>query len=45
LTYFINKNNKSLTIRTDLLKNDKLFQEYLNEWVQKNGIANKVVSS
>jgi hypothetical protein len=45
LTYFINKNNKSLTLRTDLLKNNKLFQEYLKEWVQKNGIANKVASS
>jgi hypothetical protein len=43
LTYFLDKNNKTFTLRSDILKDIPLFQKYLNEWIENNNIKDKVV--
>lgn len=43
LTYFLDKNNKTFTLRSDIVKDVPLFQTYLNEWIENNNIKDKVV--
>lgn len=43
LTYFIDNNNKTFTLRSDIVKDIPLFQQYLNEWIEANNIKDKVV--
>ena len=40
---FLDKNNKTFTLRSDILKDIPLFQKYLNEWIENNNIKDKVV--
>lgn len=43
LTYLVDNKNKSLTLRTDIIKNQNVFNEYLNTWIEENHITDKVV--
>lgn len=38
ITYFVNKNLASFTLRTDMMKERDAFAEALNEWVVKNDL-------
>lgn len=42
LTYFVNKKNISITLRTDMMKEKDAFQQQLNEWISKNNLNDVV---
>lgn len=43
LTYFINYNKKAITLRTDMMKENKEFSGALDAWIVKNNLSDKVV--
>lgn len=43
LTYFINYNKKAITLRTDMMKENKEFNTALDSWILKNNLSDKVV--
>lgn len=45
LTYFVSKQNQSITLRTDILKDKDVFNIQLMEWVTKNNISDKIIAS
>ncbi|MCD6019136.1 MAG: hypothetical protein K0S53_2257 [Bacteroidetes bacterium] len=44
LTYFINYNRKAITLRTDMMKENKEFNSALDSWIVKNNLSDKVVT-
>lgn len=45
LTYFVSKQNQSITLRTDILKDKDVFNVQLMEWVTKNNISDRIIAS
>ncbi len=43
LTYFVNHQNKSFTVRTDMMKENQEFKVALNNWIIENDLSSKVV--
>jgi hypothetical protein len=42
LTYFVDSQNTSFTIRTDIIQNTALFNQCMDEWIKNNKIEDKV---
>lgn len=43
LTYFVNYNKKTITLRTDMMSETGEFKSALQEWINKNNLTGKVV--
>jgi len=43
ITYFINKNNHAITLRTDLMKEKEAFRQKLQEWIDQNHLNDVVI--
>lgn len=43
LTYFVNYNKKTITLRTDMMSENNEFKLALDAWIAKNNLADKVV--
>lgn len=44
LTYFVNYNKKTITLRTDMMSEKEEFSSALNEWIIKNNLTDKVIA-
>ena len=44
LTYFVNYNKKTITLRTDTMEEKEEFYQALKQWIDKNNLNDKVVS-
>lgn len=44
LTYFVNYNKKTITLRTDMMSEKEEFSSALNAWIIKNNLTDKVVA-
>jgi hypothetical protein len=45
LTYIINNQNKALTLRTDVMKDQEIFKTELLKWVEENNLNNLVIKN
>lgn len=43
LLYLVDTNNKTFTIRTDMMKDKERFMEFLDIWIEANNLKDKVV--
>lgn len=43
LTYFVNYNKKTITIRTDTMKESQEFKLALDSWISKNNLKDKMI--
>ncbi|MBL7935954.1 MAG: hypothetical protein JNM51_09145 [Bacteroidia bacterium] len=44
LTYFVNYNKKTITLRTDMMSEKEEFSSALNAWIIKNNLTDKVIA-
>jgi hypothetical protein len=43
LMYFVNYNKKAITLRTDMMSENVEFKQALENWIDSNGLRDKVV--